>query len=262
MKHFLSFIAVLCCIVSCSQSIFREGTCWEVKVIGFTEGYFCDTFFYSLKGTTQVGGRECMMLWETQKSNADTKRLKACLYTEGDKVYFIPRRSDTKGVLLYDFGLKEGECTTVGLMNANWDITVPPIMVDIRCAGRGTKSYGDKTYDVMQIEEYHGWEYDLSGEWICGLSSACGLSFNAYMNAEGGRGTLLRVTNGNKAYFSVSSPNPPESVEHVEASPADSADYTLSGRTAPETYRGIVVQKGRKVWKNRVGNVGKALQTD
>lgn len=249
MKQILSFIAALCCMASYAENIFREGTRWEVKQFGTHMGIVYYDIVYSLEGTVQIGGRECMELWETTNGDADTKRLKACLYTEGDKVYFIPRRGDTEGVLLYDFGLQEGECTTVGLMNANWDITVSPIMVDIRCAGRGIKSYGDKAYNTMQIEECHGGEYDLSGEWICGLSSACGLSFNAYMNADGGGGTLLRVTNGDEVYFSISSTNPPEGVEHVKASPADGTGYTLSGRTAPETYRGIVVQKGRKVWK-------------
>lgn len=251
MKYFFVFVAALCCMASYAGDIFREGTRWEVKEISTTMGITHYDVVYSLEGTELIGGRECMKLWKMTNGDADTKVLKTCLYTEGDKVFFIPRRGDTEGTLLYDFGLREGECTTVGLMNQDWDIATPTIMVGIRCAGRDIRNCGDKDYDVMLIEENHGGQYRLSGEWFSGLGSACGLSYNAYMDADGAGGILQRITNGDDVYFSVSSANPPEYVENVVSSLTDDAYYTLFGRPVTEAYYGIVVQRGGRKFRRK-----------
>jgi hypothetical protein len=162
------------------QNYFCDGTVWtsNAEIIGWGYNKYYTTT-WELDGTDNINGRECLKLWETMEGEYTKGRTHiADIFSEDSKIWFY-KTTDTSynKYLLYDFGLKEGDKSTITDINGDniqYDITIKEIV---------TRTYGNKDFQVMRFDitsSANKLAKTSEGEWILGIGSIRGITENAY----------------------------------------------------------------------------------
>lgn len=125
MKKLIFALLALLPLAGNAENYFCEGTEWITRGnpwYWLEDGEKIDER-YSIKGTCTLGEYECVKLWHEELNNVDSKILVSPLRVEGDKVFFPLDKAGENWMLLYDFGLEEGEGCYVGELNeyVSWE---------------------------------------------------------------------------------------------------------------------------------------------
>lgn len=190
----LAFIVALFasnpCLASDEINIFQQGGTWYLQ--SMDRNYSEERL--AIKGDTTLCGHECQQVWSSK--NGSEEKLAACIYTEGDKVYFV--KSD-KMHLMYDFGLQPDDTTHVDLLNdKEYENNTERY---VKCKKRYTVKVNGCSYEAMEMADYY---YDPEKHhsdngpiskftWIVGV----GTNFSPFHNMGydfviDGRGSCLR----------------------------------------------------------------------
>lgn len=249
----LSF-ALLCTVAStpiCSAqaeiNAFKQGSVWIETHQSMYEPGIC-VYTYTIDGECEINGRTCMQLWRkvTESDVELSSGLYTYLYTEGDKVFFVPTDNTEASYLMYDFGMNQGETTEVVdfenyRQHGNSDYLAWTNVETSKISSCGNEldrikivspSWGDET-----------WHNDAY--WIKGIGYELSLVGNiSYIDAIGmGSITNVVMVDGEVVYRSdASEPCAIESVQTDE--PA--MRYNLDGSRARNAH-GICIENHRVV---------------
>lgn len=102
---------------SANSSFVENGKEWQARLY---VPYYNDNLGISYKfpynfvmeGDTLIGAKACKKLYVYERGDRRTTEYLEAVYEEGQKVYFVPKGSE-EGLLMYDFGAKDGEIVTV-----------------------------------------------------------------------------------------------------------------------------------------------------
>lgn len=198
----LAFIFVLFAYNPCSASddinIFQQGGVWYLQnMVGTYNEEPLPAYSeerLAVKGDTTLCGHECQQVWHSKDGREE--KLVACIYTEGDKVYFV--KSD-KVHLMYDFGLQAGDTTHVDLLNdEEYENNTERY---VKCKKRHTVKVNGCSYEAMEMADYyydprsHNNDNSIISEftWIVGVGTYFSPFHNmAYDRVIDGRGPYLR----------------------------------------------------------------------
>lgn len=137
-----------------------DGTRWNVVI---TSDYSAEPEIhhvtYSLEGRATVAGRDCLQyLYDGH--------LLYYVYTEGDKVYCIRPNNPEESLLVYDFGIKEGETVTLDIVSQYFNDKFDPHSYQ-QCTQISQIESCGHTYELMKMVELG--EGDDPGYWLKGI---------------------------------------------------------------------------------------------
>ena len=187
----------------------------------------------TLKGDTLVGFHLCKAV----QDGADTCGF---LYQIGDRVYYLSDGKDGDGHLIYDFGLKEGECA---------DVYIPILntTVNITCDGLTSISAGGKDYPAIRLKAKTLSDNWVKGIWIPSIGAMGGPLETCSWAAEisGAELSLVECRVGTEILYS----NPALSISQPACSNKSSAIDLQGRRLTREPSHGVFIKDGKKVMR-------------
>lgn len=229
---------------------FKQGTVWtEIHESMYDPDYTIYTF--TIDGECELNGRNCMQLWKEVSSSSgyeDPKIICTYLFTEGDKVYFVPTYNTDTCFLMYDFGIEVGESVEVvdcwdniSYRADKYSKWTNQEISNITSCGNTFRRIEIKTADGEPDNVYG------SGYWIKGIGEAISVVANiSYIDVVGlGRITNIVTVDGEEVFRSDSIG--PCAIESVTAE--DSAvRFNLNGmRVSSSDKTGFRIENRRVV---------------
>lgn len=202
------------------EDVFVDGTCWECSYTPIPPATASanDIVREYLVATEEGDAGGYLELYTEYDNDPATRRRIALVKKDGDKVYSKPFEEYDKWLLMYDFGIKQGEGCTVWIIPSYWteDYNLSSYVF---CLSNDRVS---SVYDrrVMRLAEFDDDSFELfqgEGIWIDNLGTVRGLSENIYFEACGFSQRLQKVYNGDRVIWK----NPLSGIGSVEASGLD-----------------------------------------
>lgn len=262
MKTYLIPIVVLLCTlfastITCNAqntiNAFKQGSVWTEthKSMYEPDPYI---YTYTIDGECNIKGRSCMQVWE--KYYHDDKEynrgIRTYLFTEGDKVFFVPTNNLDACYLLYDFGISEGETAEVAEISnyeqhgvdkyTGWTCLSTS---NINSCGNVFQCVEIITKDAKWDSEYAHWDHD-SGYWIKGIGYLYSLIENVGYIDVLGLGYVTNVVTVDGEVVFDSERIGPCAIEEVQLE-QPTARYHLDGRRASSSVHGFCIENHRVV---------------
>lgn len=253
--NLISFITLLCALASspiCSAqteiNAFKQGSVWIETHKSMFEPE-ATVYTYTIDGECEINGRTCMQLWEkiTVTDNELSSGLFTYLYTEGDKVFFVPVNNPDAFYLMYDFGIGSEETTeVVDIVNyylhgndsyTAWTNVATSNVTNcgnvFECIEIASPNWGDETWHS-------------NGRWIKGIGSERSLVDNiGYIDVVGLEHVSYVVIVDGEVVFR-SDDSAPCAIDEVKAG-EPVMRYNLDGTRARNNVRGAYVENHRVV---------------
>ena len=243
--YFALFVSMPCWAED-EINAFKQGSVWTENSRSFYEP---DTivYTYSIDGELNIKGRSCMKLWETVAvpGRGTSTKLYTYLFTEGDKVFFVPVSNTDTCCLLYDFDLEVGDTVHVvdlELLQSHPDYYEERGWVNVETKQITNSGHTYTQYKIASDEDPSG-DY---GYWIKGIGNIDSMVANvSNIGAVGvaARGIVVSV-DGEIVYRKYSSTPTPTSIEDLKTS-TDPAGYNLNGTRIQCSHNGLTIRNGR-----------------
>lgn len=242
-----AFFASSVCFAQNEVNAFKQGSVWtELR----KSIYEPDTvvYTYTIDGECNIKGRSCMQLWQEVTKSGDmlSSKLYTYLFTEGDKVYFVPTNNTDTCYLMYDFGLEVGE-------------TVDAVDFVLYLQHGIDYSYGWKNIAINNVnscgnvfkrleivpEDYAPDNLCDSGYWIKGIGNSLSVAAGVGYIGAVGVGSITNIVTVDGEVVFRSDAMEPCSIEEVKTD--DSAGcYTLDGMKVNSANRhGFCICNGK-----------------
>lgn len=242
----LLLLLVATCVNAMAFDCFKEGTVWVQEEFGTSSPELItglNTFV--IEGDTLINGKTYMKLYNISDEEPSRKILMNCLRKDGDKIFFLPYKGATEEVLMYDFGMKEGDTAEIGFLPPILNEESYAVRTQIKCVGISAMTIGDNEFEIMELEEYND-DFSMcwgKGKWIKGVASMNGLTRNGNFELDGGGSNLIRVVVDEQTIIEL----PTLSIDSITAEPkaADGLRYKLDGTLFQDGDKGFYIQNGK-----------------
>lgn len=177
MKYICSLLLLAVSVAASAENFFVDGAKWVERGESFPTGIaYPFEHVYTIEGTDEWLGEQCLRLYLADGTDESTKRLVTLLRVDGDKIYFMNSNEDETWTLLYDFGLEIGESCEVGKMPSDWTKHNTPSLDKVTCVDKITSE--DYNWPAMVIRTNDEGFEDADGLWLTGIGSDQGLGNN------------------------------------------------------------------------------------
>lgn len=180
-----------------AEEVFVTGTEWEIATYGYDQDYqWGETRTIEIiDGDTVVYGKKCLKLY-SMKIDRSSKKIITVLRKEGERVYFLENTARENWLLLYDFGLKDGESCDTARPNYPWNEKTHSNTTTFTCISHW-ESDSFPGFEVMEM-----WIPDcfVTTYWLRGYCSENGMTTNG-KGYSGGGGMLMKIRVGGQVIY-------------------------------------------------------------
>lgn len=181
-KGFVLIIITIWAMTSFSQDYYpliEENRSWNVIEATLDGGWpwtvTYSTITYKLIGDTIIDAKSYFKLYESHDKNPATWNLWRYMREDNEKKIWFRMNSDDDEVLMYDFGVQQGDTVYVGLEVA-WEV---PLTVD----SIGTIEINGSGRTIVYLSDLY---LDYSETWIEGIGSSKGICWSGSSDIVGG----------------------------------------------------------------------------
>lgn len=235
MRILISLLLVFLSVMTgYADNYFKEGTVWTVEKRCSDDPEILTIYKYFFDGAVEYNGDTLLQMKES--IDGGSPHPYCLIKSEGEKVWI--NYGVFGQILLYDFGIREGETVEVGYIDFDMDGKAPE-MFELTYAGdKSAKEFGYDG-DVMEMKE----EYS-SGWWVNGIGGYSGPLCNCNFDLDGLPSWLVKVEHEGEVLFV----NTLTRVQNTSTdNKKDNVYYRLDGTRTDEPHNGIFIKEGRKL---------------